>query len=167
MGMTTQPSTSPSLSPARRTLRHVGAVVAGLLANVVLGVGTDLVLHATSVFPPFGQPMGEGLFLLALTYRTAYGVLGCWLAARLAPDRPLRAAWVLGVLGFAIGTTGALATWDAGPEFGPKWYAVAVAVIALPCAWLGGRLEGRTQTRTRGSIRAPASLGTLDVGQTT
>jgi hypothetical protein len=27
-----------------------------------------LALHATATFPPFGQPMGDLLFLLALSY---------------------------------------------------------------------------------------------------
>jgi hypothetical protein len=32
-------------------------------------------------------------------------------------------------------------TWNSGPEFGPKWYPLALVVVALPCAWLGGRLR--------------------------
>jgi hypothetical protein len=37
----------------RRVLRGVGAVLAG----VILSIGTDVALHATGVFPPWGQPM--------------------------------------------------------------------------------------------------------------
>jgi hypothetical protein len=29
---------------------------------------------------------------------------------------------------------GAVATWNAGPAFGPKWHPLAVIAIALPCA---------------------------------
>ena len=36
---------------------------------------------------------------------------------------------------------GAVATWNRGPELGPKWYALAVMAIALPCAWAGGKLR--------------------------
>jgi hypothetical protein len=56
------------------------------------------VLHATGVFPPFGQPMADALFLLATAYRIVYGVAGCYLTARLAPDRPMRHALALGVV---------------------------------------------------------------------
>jgi hypothetical protein len=46
-------------------------------------------------------------------------------------------------VGVAIGIAGAVATWGRGPEFGPKWYALAVIAMALPCAWAGGALRGR------------------------
>jgi hypothetical protein len=92
--------------------------------------------------------MADALFLLATAYRIVYGVAGSYLAARLAPDRPMQHALALGVVGFAISTAGAVATWNAGPAFGPKWYALAVIAIALPCAWAGGRLRER-QVRAR------------------
>ena len=125
----------------RRILRRIGAVLAGLLAIVILSSATDMALHATGVFPPSGQPMADALFLLATAYRIVYGVTGGYLAARLAPDRPVQHALALGVVGLAISTAGAVATWNAGPAFGPKWYPLAVIAIALPCAWAGGRLR--------------------------
>ena len=42
-------------------------------------------LHTTGIFPPFGQPMAAGLFLLASAYRIVYGVAGSYSAAWLAP----------------------------------------------------------------------------------
>jgi hypothetical protein len=128
-------------APTRRVWRSIGAVVAGLLVIVVLSTATDVVLHATGVFPPFGQPMTDALFLLATAYRIIYGVAGCYIAARLAPDRPMRHALALGVVGVVFSTAGAIATWNRGPAFGPKWYPLAVIAIALPCAWVGGRLR--------------------------
>ena len=120
----------------RRTLRHVGAVLAGLLAIFAITTVTDIVMHATGIFPPWGQPMSSALFLVALAYRIVYGVLGCYIAARLAPDRPMRHALVLGVVGVVLSTAGAVAMWEAGPA----WYSLAVIAISLPCAWVGGRL---------------------------
>ena len=132
----------------RHILRRIGAVLAGLLAIIILSSATDKVLHATGVFPPSGQPMADALFLLATAYRIVYGVAGSYLAARLAPDRPMQHALALGVVGLAISTAGAVATWNAGPAFGPKWYPLAVIAIALPCAWAGGRLRDM-QVRAR------------------
>src|SRR3712207_626266 len=80
----------------RRTLRRVGAVVAGGLTVVVPSTATDAALHATGVYPPPGQPMADELFGLATAYRILYGVMGGYVAARLAPDRPMRHAVVLG-----------------------------------------------------------------------
>jgi multisubunit Na+/H+ antiporter MnhB subunit len=125
----------------KNTLRSIGAVVAGFVAVVVLSLGTDVVLHATKVFPEWGQPMSDALFLLATAYRTIYCIAGTYIAARLAPDKPMKHALVLGVVGLIISTAGAVATWNKGPEFGPHWYPVALIVTAIPCAWLGGRLR--------------------------
>lgn len=122
----------------RRTLRQVGAVLAGLLAIFAITTVTDIVLHATGIFPPWGQPMSSALFLVALAYRIVYGVLGCYIAARLAPDRPMRHAMALGVVGVVLSTAGAVAMWEAGPA----WYSLAVIAISLPCAWVGGKLGG-------------------------
>jgi len=120
----------------RRTLRRVGAVLAGLLAIFAITTVTDIVLHATGIFPPWGQPMSSALFLVALAYRIVYGVLGCYIAARLAPDHPMRHALALGVVGVVLSTAGAVAMWEAGPV----WYSLAVIGISIPCAWVGGEL---------------------------
>jgi drug/metabolite transporter (DMT)-like permease len=125
----------------KNTLKSIGAVLAGFVAVVVLSLGTDLVLHATGVFPPWDQRMSDALFLLATVYRTIYCIAGSYIAARLAPDRPMAHALVLGVVGLVVSTAGAVATWNKGPEFGPHWYPVALIVTAIPCAWLGGRLR--------------------------
>jgi hypothetical protein len=31
--------------------------------------------------------------------------------------------------------------WDKMPAIGPKWYALALIMLALPPAWLGGKLR--------------------------
>jgi hypothetical protein len=124
----------------RRLLRSTAAVFLGVLAVVLLSIGTDQVLHVFQVYPPWGQPMwGTGLNLLALAYRCVYAVVGCYIAARLAPHAPMRHALALGVVGLVVSVAGTIAMWD----FGPHWYPVALALSALPCAWLGGVLHGK------------------------
>ena len=127
--------------PQRRILRRVGAVLAGLLFIIIITTATDALLHATGIFPPWGQPMSDSLFVLALAYRIVYGIAGGYLTARLAPDKPVKHAVVLGAIGFVLSLAGAAATWNRGPEFGPKWYPIALIVIAIPTAWLGGKLK--------------------------
>jgi hypothetical protein len=125
----------------RRILRSIGAVFAGVVAVFILCLGTDVVMHATGIFPPWFQAMSDALFVLALAYRIVYGVAGGYIAARLSPDRPMLHALVLGVVGFALSIAGAVGTWNRGPEFGPKWYPLALVATALPCAWVGGKLR--------------------------
>jgi hypothetical protein len=125
----------------KKTLRSIRALLVGFVAVVILSIGTDVALHATGVFPALGQPMSDALFLLATVYRTIYGVVGSYITARLAPDRPMQHALVGGLVGLALSTVGAAATWNRGPAFGPHWYPLALIVLAMPTAWAGGRLR--------------------------
>jgi drug/metabolite transporter (DMT)-like permease len=125
--------------------RHIGrsilAVLAGMVVGVILSLGTDELLHSIGVFPPWDQPAGDGPLLLATAYRTVYSVLGSYVIARLAPDRPMQHALVGGVVGLVVSTVGAVVTWNKGPVFGPHWYPVALIVLAMPTAWAGGKLR--------------------------
>jgi hypothetical protein len=128
--------------------RSVGAVVAGFLCTALLSVGTDAFMHARGIFPPSGQAMSDGLFAWAATYRLVFTVLGGYVTAALAPRRPMSHVLILGAIGALAATAGAVATWDAGPEFGPRWYPILLLVTALPCVWAGGVLWMRRQQAT-------------------
>jgi hypothetical protein len=124
----------------RIVVRRIGAVLAGVLTVVIASVGTDAILHAVGIYPPGGEPRADALFMLALAYRTVFGILGSYVAAQLAPDRSMAHALALGGVGLIVSTAGAIATWNAGPAFGPHWYPVALVLLAMPNAWLGGYL---------------------------
>ena len=133
--------TSP---PSRRLGRSAGAVFLGIVVGAGLSLGTDQALHALAVYPPWGQPMhAPGLNLLALAYRIVYNVAGCYVIARFAPHAPLRHALIGGGIGFVLSVAGVFAALNA--DLGPLWYPVALALTALPCAWLGGVLHLRTR----------------------
>jgi multisubunit Na+/H+ antiporter MnhC subunit len=127
----------------RRILRRIGAVLAGMIVIVILDLGIDLILHGIGVYPPWFQPMRAGLWLLAIGYRSVDGIIGGYTAASIAPDRPLAHALVLGGIGIVLSTLGLIATVNKGPEFGPKWYPLALVGIALPCSLIGGLLRRR------------------------
>lgn len=116
--------------------RSVWSVIAGILFVVGVTTGVDIVLHATGIFPPWGQPIdGAGAFL-ALSYRIVIGVGGAWLTARLAPASPMKHAMALGFVGVVLASLGAVATWNLG--LGPRWYPVSLVVLAIPQCWAGG-----------------------------
>jgi hypothetical protein len=133
--------TSPQRQP-RRIGRSISAVFAGLLVIVVLDNLIDFVLHSAGVYPPVGQSMADGLFLLALAYRTVDAIIGSYVAASLAPSRPLWHALALGVIGIVLSSLGVLATLAGGPDLGPPWYPLALVAICLPCTYVGGTLAG-------------------------
>jgi hypothetical protein len=126
--------------PTRRWLRTVLAILGGFVVVVLLSIGTDAILHALKIYPTLGQGMSDQLFLLATAYRTLYGIIGSYVTARLAPDRPMWHAMVGGVIGLILSIVGAVATWK-HTEMGPHWYPLALVVTALPSAWLGGKIR--------------------------
>lgn len=119
-------------------MKSFWAVAAGVLFIIVVTTLVDVVLHVTHVYPPMNQPIGDGLALLATSYRIVISVAGAWLTARLAPANPMKHALILGVVGTILGLVGLIATWNAG--LGPRWYPIALAVLAIPQCWAGGRL---------------------------
>ena len=125
--------------PVSRTRRAV-AIFAGFLFVVVASTATDMLFHATGVFPPLGQGMSDALFAFALAYRSVFAIMGTYLTSRLAPTWVMPQAMVMGAIGLAVSTLGAVVTWDKGPEFGPHWYPVLLAVSSVPCSWAGVRL---------------------------
>lgn len=155
MSRTTQSGASDTQRP-RHMLRSIGAVVAGLIVVIVLSVGTDAVMHATKIFPLQGERMTGGLFLLATAYRSVFAVAGGYITARLAPARPMKHALVLGFIGLALSIAGLVATWNAGPELGPRWYPIALVVTALPLTWLGGKLRMAQLSNRQGINRQAA-----------
>ncbi|HUJ75863.1 MAG TPA: hypothetical protein VL359_13455 [bacterium] len=135
--------TATTRARQRRPGRSIGAVLLGLAVIFVLSLGTDQVLRVLQVYPAWGQPMYDPhLSLLALAYRIVYDVAGCALTAWLAPSAPMGHALALGVIGLAISGAG-VAVSIATPGLGPTWYPVALALSALPSAWLGAALHRR------------------------
>ena len=124
----------------RRIGRSIAAVAVGFVAIVVLSIGTDMLFVMSGIFPPFSEPsrFTNRLLLLATAYRTVYSIVGCYLAARLAPYQPMAHALALGVVGFVVSIVGAVVM----REQGPAWYPWTLVLLALPCAWAGGALYG-------------------------
>lgn len=127
----------------RRVGRSIWAVLAGLLTIAIMDNAIDFVFHMSGFYPPVGLVMADPLFLLAIAYRTLDGILGCYIAAALAPRNPMRHALILGGIGVVLSSLGVLATLNGGPEFGPSWYPITLVLITPLVAWVGGRVGER------------------------
>ncbi|MFA6439374.1 MAG: hypothetical protein WCX28_08705 [Bacteriovoracaceae bacterium] len=119
-------------------MKSFRAVAAGFLTVVILSVGTDFVLESLGIFPPIGQ----GLFItwmlvLAFAYRSVFTVVGGYVCAALAPDRPKRHIIILGCIGTVAGIAGVFAGWNMSDH----WYPIALAVTGFPFTWIGGKLK--------------------------
>ena len=122
-------------------LAGVGAVVAGFVVTALASTAADAAMHEAGIFPRAPRLMSDSLFALATAYRAAFTIAGGYVTARLAPDRPMRHAWILAGIGLVAGLAGVVAYYTiGGAELGPVWYAISIPVEAIPCVWLGGRL---------------------------
>src|SRR5262245_17335698 len=89
-------------------MRSVFAVIAGLVFTGVITTFVDMLLHATGFYPPMdqAQSLTHVQALVATGYRIPISVIGAWLTARMAPNRPMRHALILGVIGTILGLGG-------------------------------------------------------------
>lgn len=120
-------------------LRSIVSVLAGFITVFALSIGTDVVMESSGIFPPSTQPEAytQWMLGLALAYRTIITVFGGWVTAKLAPSSTMKHVMILGIIGTIGGTVGIFAGW----QYGNHWYPIALAILAYPSVWLGGKLE--------------------------
>ena len=127
-------------------MRSTFAVVAGYVFIAMINRLAELLLQWSGMYPP--------ATLLAIAYSIPITIAGAWLAARIAPNQPIRHALILGILILSVSLAGAVAAMNSG--LGPPSYPIALAVLALPLCWLGGWVCARMivlkqqDTRTQG-----------------
>ena len=126
-------------------VRSVVAVVAGFVLIGALAMGTDrLVMQAVpSAFDDAGRTRHIGILMLMAAYVAVYAIAGCYVTARLAPNRPMRHALILGALGLAMNIAATISLWGTAPA----WYHILNLVLVMPYAWIGGRLRERQLAR--------------------
>jgi hypothetical protein len=115
------------------------AVLAGFVFAAVTSVGTDIALHKAGIAPDLSERWPDKLLAAATIYRTIYGVMSSWITARLAPKSPMGHALIGGAIGTAIGIAGIIVNMQT--HLGPNWYPIALAILTMPTAWLGGKLR--------------------------
>ena len=121
--------------------KSILAVITGAAVAILLSIGTDKLMQKMRVFPVSGKYMSDELFALATVYRTVYGVLGAYVTASLSPNRPMKHALILGVIGTAVGIAGLVTTWNHMADLGPRWYPITLMVLGLGEWWVGGKLR--------------------------
>jgi len=129
--------TSPATNHPR--LRTAGALVAGFLAVAILSTAADAVLHAMNYYPNDGTAGSDAELAFALAYRTLFTVIGGAITAWLAPSHPLRLATILGAIGTLFAILGVVGMWS----LGHNWYAISIAILAIPSTSFGGWLFTR------------------------
>jgi len=121
--------------------KSVWPIIAGFLLLVVLSVGTDMILRGLfpKAFGPSGAPMSALASLTTILYAGAFGVLGSYLTARLAPSRPVMHALALGGIVFLFALLGLVGSWQRAPA----WFNFGFLATVCGSAWLGGIMRAQ------------------------
>lgn len=119
-------------------VRSAVAVLAGFAVVVALSGGTD---YAAVKFGLLSFDAADPTvpFAIATLYRSIWAVAGGYTAARLAPEKPMLHAMILGGIGFVVALAGCIMRWNLGHH----WYPIALVITAVPCSWLGGKLAAK------------------------
>lgn len=131
-----------------KTIKAIGVVILGLITITILSYATDFLLESIGVYPPFEEQLKDGfnnprMILIALIYRSIYGVVGCYVAASLSPNKQMQYAMIVGAIDLVLGTMGSIAMW----HLSPTWYQISLLTLVLPSAWLGGKLATCSPTQ--------------------
>jgi hypothetical protein len=139
--------------PPPPLLRHILPVIAGGFLCFVLTLVTDNTLAAHGALSATGGAADTGHLLLIGGYRGLFAVLGCHLAARLAPEgNPrIRYALALGFLLMAVSIAAAISSWGQVPA----WYSLGAVAITIPCAIIGGATAVRVLEKARQGLETP------------
>jgi len=122
----------------KNILKGIGAVLAGLIFIGITHSTIDAILEATGVLPKGHLNVGSALIFFVILYRAIFSFIGCYLTARLSPRNPMTHSLILGAIGTVASMAGAIVT--ANMNIAPSWYGWTLVIIALPIAWLAGKL---------------------------
>lgn len=118
-------------------LKSTGAILAGFVLGAILSVGTDLLMDKMGIMSMENFKQTPLLIIcIVIVYRFIFNVISCYLTARLAPNKPMKHVIIIGIIGTALSLLGSFAMWGNAIPF----YNIAIILISLPSAWLGGQL---------------------------
>ena len=129
-----------------KTLKSIGAILTGFIVVFFLSIVTDIILSKTGIMKtePFDDNP-DWLIIIIIIYRCIYNITGSFVTAKLAPDKPMRHAMIGGIIGFVLTIVGLIVMWDKPPH----WYPIMLIILALPCAWAGGKIQNHFQNQNQ------------------
>lgn len=125
-------------------LKSIGAILAGFMLGAILSIAADAVLEKLNFFSTENfKYTSTSILLLIILYRFAFNATGCYLTAKLAPQKPMLHVSIIGVLGTVLSILGSVIMWDKTVPF----YNIAIILISFPSAWIGGKMYVRRTRR--------------------
>jgi len=125
---------------SKNIFKSIGVILLAFIVVALLSTLTDFLLESIGVLP---NPQ-KGLFvkwaiLLVLFYRGVFTIFGGFIVAKLAPNKPMLHAIILGTIGTLITVIATVS--PSLSNKAPLWYGLTLAAITIPCLWLGVRIK--------------------------
>ncbi|MFC3559479.1 hypothetical protein [Pedobacter jamesrossensis] len=118
-------------------LKSIGAILAGIVLAAMLSIGADFLFDKLGIMSMENfKQTSLSIIILIVVYRFIFNVVGCYLTAKLAPNKPMKHVIIIGIIGTIFSIFGSFVMWDKAIPF----YNIAIILISLPSAWLGGQL---------------------------
>jgi len=118
-------------------LKSIGAVLTGFITIFILAVALDHFLEKAGLMQTETFNFNSGWVIAVVVIgRLLFNIAGPYITARLAPNRPLRHALILGMIGVVVNTMGGIMMWPKTPH----WFPLILILLPLPCAWIAAKL---------------------------
>lgn len=110
------------------------------MITALLSILTDFAFESIGVLPnPEDGLFSTGAIGLVLFYRGVYTVFAGFIVAKLAPNKAMLHAMILGLIGTTI--TVVATNSPSLADKAPLWYGYTLAGITIPCLWLGVKIK--------------------------
>jgi hypothetical protein len=119
----------------KNTLKSIWAIFAGFIIVAILSVVTDMIFSLFDIFPI----MTNFSLFVAFIYRSIYTIVGGYVTASLAPNKPMRHVIILGYIGTFFAIVGVIVGW----KLSAHWYPVLLALTSFLFIHMGGRIRLR------------------------
>lgn len=121
----------------KKILKSTGAIIIGLIAGASLSILSDYIMAAAGLMNMERfKDTPSHIVLIVILYRFLFNTAGCYLTAKLSPFKPMLHALAVGVIGLLLSLIGMVFMWEQATPF----YNIAIMLISLPTAWIGGKL---------------------------
>ncbi len=120
-------------------VRNILSVLAGFAVWTVLWLTSNAAMAAAvpSAFAADGSTNSAGMLVLLLVFSVVFSIVAGYLCAMLARQKPMRLAWILGVLLLVVGIVVQLQFWDVMP----LWYHLIFLALLLPATLFGAKIQ--------------------------
>ena len=129
-------------------LKSIVAILPGFFLGAILSITTDFLMEKTGMMSmKHFKQSSLTIILIVIAYRIIFNVIGCYVTAYLAPNKPMKHVIIIGIIGTVLSIVGSLAMWEHAMPF----YNITIIFMSLPSAWLGGQLFLKTQDYAQAS----------------